>query len=139
MEQKLQQINNRLNNIENYLCCICEKLNKIDNEDLAILSLLGKIIKDIEGTQTGIDTANSGIDTANDGISTLSLDVGNVGQGVDDANEAIAYIDCGSCDLTGVNDKLNTIISQIPNMKCRFPRPSEEGEEEKMAKSNTKK
>lgn len=120
MEQKLQQINNRLYNIENILCCICNKLERVDNEELAILSLLGKIIKDIEGTQTGIDTANSGIDTANDGISTLSLDVGNVGQGVDDANEAIANIDCGSCDLTEVNNKLDEIISNIPSMKCKY-------------------
>ena len=93
----------------------------------------GKIIKDIEGTQSGIDTANFGIDTANagidnanSGISTLSLDVGTANQGIEDANEAIANIDCGSCDLTEVHKKLDKIIKDIPNMKCKFPRPNNE-------------
>lgn len=127
MEQKLQQISNRLANIENILYCLCNAINKVDSEELAILSLLGKIIKDIEGTQNGIntanfgiDTANAGIDTANGGISTLSLDVGTANQGISDANEAIANIDCGDCDLTDVYNKLDEIISNIPSMKCKY-------------------
>lgn len=140
MEQKLQRIANRLSNIEYTLCCICEKLNKVENEDLAILALLAKIINDIEGTQTGIYTANEGINTANEGISTLSIDVADVGQGVDDANTAIAEIDCGSCDLTEVYKKLDRIILDIPNMKCRFPRPpkDEDGKITKTKKEKTK-
>lgn len=146
MEQKLQQISNQLSNIEYTLCCICNTLKKVNAEDLAILSLLGKIIKDIEGTQNGIDTANFGIDTANagidnanSGISTLSLDVGTANQGIEDANEAIANIDCGSCDLTEVYNKLNQIINQIPNMTCRFPRPPKPDEEEDKKTSKTTK
>lgn len=144
MEQQLQRINNRLSNIEYILCCLCNKLDKIDGEDLAILSLLGKIIKDIEGTQNGIDTANfgidtanSGIDTANGGISLLSLDVGTANQGISDANDAIANIDCGSCDLTEVYKKLDRIILDIPNMKCRFPggNPNPKEETSKTTKS----
>ena len=41
-------------------------------------------------------------------------------QGITDANEAIANIDCGSCDLTEVNNKLNEIISNIPSMKYKY-------------------
>lgn len=142
MEQQLQRINNRLSNIESILCCLCNLLNKVYAEDLAILSLLGKIIKDIEGTQNGIDTANfgidtanAGIDTANGGISLLSVDVGTANQGISDANEAISNINYGSCDLTEVYNKLNTIIAQIPNMKCRFPRPNEDESKSKTTKT----
>ena len=135
MEQKLQQISNRLANMENILYCLCNAINKVDFEELAILSLLGKIIKDIGGTQNGIDTANlgidkanAGIDNANSGISLLSLDVGTANQGISDANEAIANIDCGDCDLTEVIDMLNKlhkecskIVKELPKLKCRFP------------------
>lgn len=133
MEQKLQRINSRLNNIEYILCCICNKLDKVESEDLAILSLLGKIIKDIEGTQNsintanfGIDTANSGIDTANGSTSLLSVDLGTANQGISDANDAIANINCGSCDLKEVNDKLDEIIDNIPSMKCKYKKNDEE-------------
>lgn len=132
MEQQIQRLLNRLSNIEYILCCICNKLNKVDNEELAILSLIGKIINDIEGRKNGIDTANAG-------ISTLSLDVAGVGQGVDDANEAISNIDCGSCDLTEVYKKLDRIILDIPNIKCRFPRPPKEDEEKEVKQTKTKK
>lgn len=133
MEQQLQQINNRLSRIESTLYCIYNLLGKVDIEDLAILSLLGKIIKDIEGTQSGIDTANSGIGDANDGIATLSLDLGTANQGITDANDAIASIDCGSCDLTEVYAKLDEIINNIPSMKCKYKK-NEEGKTVKAKK-----
>lgn len=140
MEQKLQRINSRLNNIEYILCCICNKLDKVESEDLTILSLLGKIIKDIEGTQNSINTANTNINTANDGMSTantgidnanggvslLSLGLGTANQGMSDANDAIANINCGSCDLKEVNDKLDEIIDNIPSMKCKYKKNDEE-------------
>lgn len=139
MEQMLQRINNRLNNIEHTLCYICEKLSLLNSNNSAELALLIKIIKDIEGTQNSLDTANTGIGTANSGISTLSLDVAGVGQGVDDANEAISNINCGNCDLSQVYEKLDEIITAIPQMKCKYKKKGDYDNEEKDKSNKTKK
>lgn len=128
MEQAIQRLASRVYNLEYLLCCLNGKLDALLAINSTEDSKLDRIIRDIETAQGGIDTANTGIDTANEGISILSVDVGTANQGIDDANAAIAAIDCGSCDLTEVNDKLDKlhkecgkIVKELPKLKCRFP------------------
>lgn len=121
----LHQIQARLIRIECCLDYLCKKSSDSTNLLNQILADVATANGNIDTANAGIDTASTNIDTANSGISTLSVDVATANQGISDANEAIGNIDCGSCDLAEVNNKLDEIISNIPSMKCKYKKEEE--------------